>query len=201
LNYTGRVRIIDKSEEKDVMRLCRQLHSENGMFQMDDTKVESMLGLAFDRKGGILAGIGEKGKLEGLMYLLLSSFWYTNDNHWEELFLYVSPEHRKSRNAVELLRFAKWCTDQTDYPLFIGILSDLDTDRRESLYDRQLNGGISANNNLLLAKGMLTALDGLKSSSVSNLRKTAEDLRDTSLRNIQQTSSKGRFFVYKKNVA
>lgn len=120
------------------MQLCRDLHEENGIFKMNDDKVRGMLSRAFDQQGGILAGIGEKGKLEGLLYLLLSSFWYTTDPHWEELFLYVVPEHRKSRNAVELLRFAKWCTDETPYPLFIGILSNAATERKELLYERQL---------------------------------------------------------------
>lgn len=137
-NYQGRCRIIQRNEEANVMQLCRQLHDENGMFKMDDEKVRQMLNRAFDKQGGILAGIGPIGKLEGLLYILLSSFWYTNDHHFEELFLYVTPEHRKSRNAVELLKFAKWCTDQTDYPLFIGILSDASTERKELFYERQL---------------------------------------------------------------
>lgn len=136
--YTGKVRIVGKSEEDNAMDLCRRLHEENGIFKMNDDKVRAMLARAFDKQGGILAGIGPIGKLEGLMYLLLSSFWYTEDPHWEELFLYVVPEHRNSRNAVELLRFAKWCTDQTDYPLFIGILSNSSTERKELLYERQL---------------------------------------------------------------
>lgn len=105
---------------------------------MDDDKVRGMLSRAFDQQGGILAGIGPKGQLQGLLYLLLSSFWYTTDPHWEELFLYVAPAYRKSRNAVELLRFAKWCSDQTPYPLFIGILSNSETTRKELLYERQL---------------------------------------------------------------
>ena len=139
MDYVGRVRIIQKDEVEDVMRLCRQLHGENGIFKMSETKVRSMLDRAFDRQGGILAGIGPKGKLEGLLYLLLSSMWYSEDPHWEELFLFVDPECRKSRNAVELLRFGKWCTEQTNYPLFIGILSDASTARKEMLYERQLN--------------------------------------------------------------
>lgn len=130
---------MQRDEQDDVMRLCRQLHGENGIFQMDDTKVLSMLAKAFDRQGGILAGIGPKGKLEGLMYLLLSSFWYSNDPHFEELFLYVDPDHRKTRNAVELLKFAKWCAEESGFPLFIGILSDNTTARKELLYERQLH--------------------------------------------------------------
>lgn len=136
--YQGRARIISKDEENNVMQLCHKLHEENGIFTMDDNKVRAMMARAFDRQGGILAGIGEKGNLEGLLYILLSSFWYSNDPHWEELFLYVVPEKRKSRNAVELLRFAKWCADESGFPLFIGILSNQETARKELLYERQL---------------------------------------------------------------
>ena len=139
MQYQGRARIVQRAEEENVMQLCRQLHEENGMFKMNDDKVRAMLARAFDRQGGILAGIGEPGKLEGLMYLLLSSFWYSNDPHFEELFLYVAPAYRKSRNAVELLRFAKWCADESNFPLFIGILSNHSTERKELLYERQLH--------------------------------------------------------------
>jgi len=136
--YSGKARIIDRSEEEDVIRLCKMLWQENGIFQMNDEKVRSMLNRAFDRQGGILAGIGSKGKLEGLLFLILSNFWYTEDSHWEELFLYVAPEYRKSRNAVELLKFAKWCVEESGFPLFIGILSNHTTERKEMLYERQL---------------------------------------------------------------
>lgn len=166
--YQGKVRIVDRSEETNVMELCHQLHSENGMFSMDDNKVRSMLNRAFDKQGGILAGIGPKGNLEGLMYLLLSSFWYSNDPHWEELFLYVSPEHRKSRNAVELLRFAKWCTDQSDFPLFIGILSDATTERKELLYERQLRVEGSKGRFFVYTKKKKAAQDQIMGSKGSN---------------------------------
>jgi len=138
MNYQGRARLIWRDEEENVMELCKQLHLENGIFKMNDTKVRTMLSRAFDKQGGILAGVGEKGKLEGLLFLVLSSFWYTEDNHWEELFLYVDPAHRKSRNAVELIKFAKWCVEESGFPLFIGILSNHATERKEVFYERQL---------------------------------------------------------------
>lgn len=115
------------------------LHKENGMFSLDENKVRQMLNLAFDKKGGLLAGMGAKGDLEGLLFLLLSSFWYSNDPLWEEYFLYVKPECRKSRNALELMKFAKWCAEDSGFPLFIGIMSDSSTERKERLYERQLS--------------------------------------------------------------
>jgi hypothetical protein len=139
MNFQGRARIVGRDEEENVMELCRALHQENGIFTMNEEKVRNMLNLAFDKKGGILAGIGEKGKLEGLVFIYLSSFWYSDDPFWEELFLFVLPEYRKSTNAVELLKFGKWCTEETGFPLFIGIMSDSATARKERLYERQLS--------------------------------------------------------------
>ena len=138
MQYQGRVRIIGRDEHANVMELCRNLAAENALFKMDDEKVHEMMSHAYDRKGGILAGIGKPGKLEGILFIHLTTFWYSNDPYWEEFFLYVLPEHRKSRNAVELLRFAKWCADESGYPLFIGILSNHPTERKELLYERQL---------------------------------------------------------------
>lgn len=138
MQYQGRARIIGREEHPNVMELCRKLAAENALFKMDNTKVDDMMAMAYDRKGGILAGIGEPGKLEGIIFLLLTTFWYSNDPYWEEFFLYILPEHRKSRNAVELLRFAKWCADESGFPLFIGILSNHPTERKELLYERQL---------------------------------------------------------------
>lgn len=138
MKYQGRARLIGRDEHADVMSICRKLAAENALFAMNDERVNEMMSRAYDQKGGILAGIGEKGKLEGLIFLLLTSFWYSNDPYFEEFFLYVTPEHRKSRNAVELLRFAKWCADESGFPLFIGILSNHPTERKELLYERQL---------------------------------------------------------------
>lgn len=138
MRYQGRARIIGRDEHDNVMELCRGLASENALFSMDDNKVFKMMEFAYDRKGGVLAGIGEKGNLQGLIFILLTSFWYSNDPYWEEFFLYVVPEHRKTRNAVELLKFAKWCADESGFPLFIGILSNHPTERKELLYERQL---------------------------------------------------------------
>ena len=137
--YKGRARIIKKEEHENVMQLCRNLASENALFSMNEQRVSDMMSLAYDQKGGILAGIGEPGKLEGIIFILLTTFWYSNDPYWEEFFLYVLPEYRKSRNAVELLRFAKWCADESGFPLFIGILSNHPTERKELLYERQLH--------------------------------------------------------------
>ena len=151
--YPGRVRIADKGDEEEVMSLCRELHRENGLFEMNENKVRAMLHKAFGRQGGILGAIGVAGKIEGIIYMLLSSFWYSDDPHWEELLVYIRPEHRKSKNAVELISFAKWCSDSSGIPLVIGIISNERTAGKVRLYQRQFDKPIG--NFFLYGKGAI----------------------------------------------
>ena len=137
--YSGKVRIVGAADEEEIMALLRGLHAENGIFHLDEDKVRTMLQRAFNREGGILGAIGPSGAIEGLIYMLVSTFWYSEQPHLEELFTYVSPEHRKSRNAVELMHFAKWCSDQSGFPLLIGIISNERTAGKVRLYQRQFS--------------------------------------------------------------
>lgn len=206
-NYSGKVRIIERDEIDSVMQLCRELHDENGIFKMEDSKVRTMLDRAFDKQGGILAGIGAKGKLEGLMLIMLSNFWYTSECHWEEIFLYVLQEHRKTRNAVELIKFAKWCAEQTPYPLFIGIMPNAASQRKVHLYDRQLNSDMGAEIDLAYANGMVEALTMVNSgkdvhASIGNVKKVANEKRAKAEKAIKQaTTQKGYFFIYTNKAA
>ena len=137
--YPGRVSIGQQKDEEEIMDLCRQLHLENGLFEMNEDKVRGMLRKAFNREGGILGVIGESGKIEGMIYLLLSSFWYSDEPHWEELLVFIQPKYRKSRNAVELIKFAKWAADTSGIPLLIGVISNERTAGKVRLYQRQFS--------------------------------------------------------------
>jgi hypothetical protein len=134
-----RVRIADPSEEDSVMELCRELHADNGIFTMSEDKVRGLLRRAFSRQGGILGVLGPPGKLEGMIYLLMSSMWYSDDPCWEELYTYVRPQFRRSRNAIDLLHFSKWASEESGFPLFIGVISNNRTERKVQLYQRQFS--------------------------------------------------------------
>ena len=121
------------------MELCRELHVENGIFPLNEDKVRAMLRRAFDRQGGIIGAIGDSGKIEGLIYMLVSTFWYSDQPHLEELFAFVVPEYRKTKNAIELMKFAKWCSDRSGFPLIIGVISNERTEGKIRLYQRQFS--------------------------------------------------------------
>ncbi len=135
---TSRVRKADAGDEDELVAMCHELHRENGIFTMSDDRVRAMLRHAFDRKGGIIGVIGERGKLQGSIYLLVTQIWYTDDYHIEELWNFVRPDYRKSDNAKEFIAFAKRCSDEIGIPSIIGILSNDRTQAKIRLYERSL---------------------------------------------------------------
>lgn len=143
-----RVRIADARDEEEVMELCRELHLENGLFPLNEDKVRAMLRRGFNREGGILGALGPPGSIEGLIFMLVSSFWYSDKPHLEELFMYVRPKFRQTKDlaqdqrysrVTELIKFAKWCSETADFPLVIGVISDERTEGKVRMYQRHFD--------------------------------------------------------------
>ena len=68
--------------------------------------------------------------------MLVSNFWYSDDAHLEELFAFTKVEFRKTKNSIDLINFAKWCSDESGMPLLIGIISNHRTEAKVRLYQR-----------------------------------------------------------------
>lgn len=127
------VRLATKAEEDELMEMCREIHAENGLVSMDETKVREMLNKAFNKEGGIVGVIGEPGNLEAVIMIIMTSQWSSSDTHLEELFAYVRRPFRtkfkgakttKMPHAEALVRFAKKCSDEIGVPLIIGIVTN-----------------------------------------------------------------------------
>lgn len=138
------VRKATPADEPELLELCRSLHEENAMFNMDESKVKDMLARAFDGRGAVIGAIGPTGKIEGAIYMLISQFWYTQQWCLEELFSYVRPEYRRSDNAKSLIAFGKRCAVELNIPLVIGVVSNIRTKAKVGLYARQLSEPVGA---------------------------------------------------------
>jgi hypothetical protein len=133
------VRTAVSTDEEELMVMCRMLHEENGLFPMSEDRVRRVLRMAFDGLGGVLGVIGNPGKIEAMIYMLISQIWHSDEWHLDELFSYCRPEYRKSNNAKRLIQFAKDCSDELHLPLVIGIISNTRTEEKIRLYQRQLS--------------------------------------------------------------
>jgi hypothetical protein len=124
------VRPATPKDEPEIMNLCRLLHQENGLFSLDEPKVKDFIWRALNPDKlaandfgprGIIGVIGKEGDLEGMIYMLISQFWYSSDFHLEELFNFVRKDCRASHHAKNLITYAKSCAIRTNLPLLIGV--------------------------------------------------------------------------------
>ena len=131
----------------EIWRLFLQTHHENGLFSLAPSKVTEFMDRAIHPERipswdtgprAQIGVIGPQGRLEGVVFVLISSFWYSSDLHLEELLVYVDPECRKSGHAVAMLKWMKGLADALQIPLLTGIISKTRTAAKIRLYDRQL---------------------------------------------------------------
>ena len=132
------VRIATIEDEPEILQLLHIMHAESGMMPLDENCAKEFFGRAFNKRGGIIGVVGERGDIKAMIYLLITRFWYTDANHLEECFNFVRPDMRKSDHARNLIEFAKKCSDQLKLPLMIGVLTNNRMEGKVRLYRRAL---------------------------------------------------------------
>ena len=141
------VRIAKPLDAPEIWRLFLQTHHENGMFTIAPQKVTQLMDRAlhpemiplYDTGPRAQIGvIGPPGRLEAVVFILISSFWYSDDLHLEELLVYVDPECRASRHAQACLEWMKSLADSLRIPLLTGVISTEKTAHKIRFYDRKL---------------------------------------------------------------
>lgn len=141
------VRVAKLDDRQEIWRLFLQGHRENGMFSLAPEKVDFVLSRALSPEAippwdmgprGAVGVIGDVGKLEALVLIMLDSYWYTNDRHLGEYLVYVDPECRRTYHARSLVDWMKAQSDRTHLPLLTGIVSTHRTEAKVRLYQRML---------------------------------------------------------------
>jgi len=125
------------ADKPQIMEMCFENHRDNGQFSMDESRVEAMIDRAFNGGGAIIGVVG-KAQIEGMLVLLISQFWYSQDWCLEEIQNYVRPEFRKSTHARDMIDFGKRCSNELGIPLVIGVVSNERTRAKLELYRRRL---------------------------------------------------------------
>lgn len=143
----SKVRIAKPYDAPEIWRLFLQTHRENGLFRLSPSKVTTLMDRALHPElihpldtapRAQIGVVGNPGKLEAVVFLLISSFWYSEELHLEELLVYVDPECRNSGHANACLDWMKGIADQLKIPLLTGIISKDRTAAKIRLYDRKL---------------------------------------------------------------
>ena len=133
-----RVRLPVEADLPQLIEMGLMLHKENGLLNAAPDLIEIAARRAVNRDGMIGGVIGDVGHVEAMICLMTARYWYTRDNHLEELLSYVHPDCRRSDNAKALIEFAKDCALRLGVPLLIGIVSNERTEQKIRLYQRRL---------------------------------------------------------------
>jgi GNAT superfamily N-acetyltransferase len=133
-----RVRRATVEDIPQIFKLGKLLFEENAITGWSERRITEAVNRAINGDGAVIGVIGDVGHLEGMIYLFVAMFWYTDEPHLEEVYNYVHPDYRKSDNAKALIDFAKSCADGIGVPLTIGIISNHKTEQKIRLYQRRL---------------------------------------------------------------
>lgn len=136
------VRVAVPQDEEAVFAILKLAHEENGSSStLSPQKVIENIKAATEKRGGIIGVIdGEKG-IEGVIFLILSQWWYSDDWHWMEMCNFVHSDCRRSDHAKNLIDFSKWVVEQMEMTLCIGVMSEIRTEAKVKLYQRRLKLG------------------------------------------------------------
>lgn len=141
------VRVAKPDDRQEAWRLFLQAFHENAQFSLAPDKVDMILSRALHPDmipqwdtgpRGVVGVIGDIGKLEGLVLVMLDTYWYTHDKHLGEYLVYVDPECRRSFHARALIKWMKDQSDATRLPLVTGVISTQRTKAKVDLYGRML---------------------------------------------------------------
>ena len=127
-------------DERRVLDLCVVAHAENGWGSLDQDVVATAIQKAVNRESGIIAIIDGPERVEAAMGLQLTLPWFCKNEganwYWSEMFWYVHPLHRRSRNAMKLFQFAQWWEHETHQPVLISLMPKDDLEAKERLCSR-----------------------------------------------------------------
>jgi hypothetical protein len=141
------VRTAKPMDAPEIWRLFLQVHRENGLFALAPHKVTVMMDRALHPEAipatdtgprARIGVIGNPGKLEAIAFIMISTIWYTDELHLDDLALYVDPECRHSNHAKACLDWMKKLSNDLQIPLMTGVVSKQRTAAKIRLYDRML---------------------------------------------------------------
>lgn len=132
------VRLATLKDGDDIMNLLALMHEENGLFEMDTDAVRDMVNNVLAGKNGIIGVIDGENGLEAAVCLVIDKLWYAKTWCLNDVFNFVAPQHRRSTRAKSLIAFAKNYSDQVGIPLLMGIVSNVRTEAKIKLLERQM---------------------------------------------------------------
>lgn len=123
-NEFADIAFVKKGDEAALMKVLERNHEENPLATLSWPKVEAIVRRGIDQELALIGVIrGPKGVIEATAGFLISQWWFSEEFHLEELWIYVVPEYRRSTHARHLYRWAKYLSDEMKMPIVSGVMT------------------------------------------------------------------------------
>lgn len=140
------VRVAAPGDEGQIMDLVRLWHSEIGLFNLAEVRVEEAIHNAVHKKApGVVGVIEQDGRLVASTGLGPGrAVWFSIDMALHERWSFVHPDHRKSNYARQLLKFGKAAqqafeADGDTMPLVATVTCRSGSEGKVNLYNRYMS--------------------------------------------------------------
>lgn len=120
-------------DESEILELLSLMHEDAALElpEIDASKVIERLADATAVWVAIM-----QDQIVGVMALQHGALWYTNDKVLGDIVFFVHPAFRASKLGIRLIQRAQDYATELGCPLFLGIVSGVDADRKNALYER-----------------------------------------------------------------
>jgi GNAT superfamily N-acetyltransferase len=134
------IRLATPDDVHTIMKLAVLGCEEAGISNLNQMMLLEDVWPALNVDGGLVGVIGKPdGEIEGFVLLRTGTRWYSNNLIIEEKLIFVHPDYRNAKGgrARRLCEFSQKAADALGLPLIIGVLSDIRTEAKIRMYERQ----------------------------------------------------------------
>ena len=139
-NEDLQIRLATPDDVHTIMKLAILGCEEAGISNLNQMMLLEDVWPALNVDGGLVGIIGKPGgEIEGFVLLRTGTRWYSNNLIIEEKLIFVHPDYRNAKGgrARRLCEFSQKAADALGLPLIIGVLSDIRTEAKIRMYERQ----------------------------------------------------------------
>ena len=143
-------RLAEIEDRSAILEHAHMIHEEIGLFPLEEAKLLELIDGYYSKKAWISIAVVGDGRVEGSICTSVSTTYYTNAQHVAEMWNYVHPDYRRSRNAEALIHFGFDLSKKLSakmgqrLPFIAGILTNKNTAAKVRLYKRMFGAPVGA---------------------------------------------------------
>lgn len=141
VRFPDGLRLARPGDQASLLELFQTAHTENGFGGIDVDAVKTVIEKAVwqdEETKYVMAVIPGPHRIEACIGLQPAKLWYgtADDYFWSDLLVYVHPDHRRTKHAACLLRFADWWAENHGSQVILWVQPRSGLSRKTKFFSR-----------------------------------------------------------------